>query len=70
MSHLIEDLLRLSRISRQEMEREQVDLSALVSAIVAELCEADPATDREVIIKEQVFASADRRLIQARSPRT
>jgi PAS domain S-box-containing protein len=64
MSQLIEDLLRLSRISRQDMEREEVNISAIVSSLVAEFYEAHPDEKREIIIKDQVFAAADRRLIK------
>jgi PAS domain S-box-containing protein len=64
MAHLIEDLLRLSRISRQDMERENVDMSAMATALVAEFREADPDSNREVVIKEQISAAADRRLIK------
>jgi signal transduction histidine kinase/methyl-accepting chemotaxis protein len=64
MAHLIEDLLRLSRVSRQEMERETVDMSAIVSSLVADFREVDPDGSREVIIKEKISASVDRRLIK------
>lgn len=46
MGELIDDLLRLSRIGRAQLERREVDLSALAGAIVAELRRTEP--DREV----------------------
>jgi PAS domain S-box-containing protein len=64
MAQLIDDLLRLSRISRQDMAREEVDMSAMTAALVAEFREADPDRNREVTIKQQISASADRRLIK------
>lgn len=44
MGVLIDDLLNLSRVSRQEMKRQDVDLSALVQEIVAELTPPRPTT--------------------------
>jgi PAS domain S-box-containing protein len=42
MAQLIEDLLKLSRLTRREMRRETVDLSALAQEIVAELEQREP----------------------------
>jgi len=42
MGSLIDDLLRLSRISRQEMRIAQIDLSVLVWEVVGELQAAEP----------------------------
>ncbi|HZR24771.1 MAG TPA: ATP-binding protein [Vicinamibacterales bacterium] len=49
MSLLIDDLLALSRVSRAEMKREQVDISDLAAHIVADLRRADP--DRGVVVE-------------------
>ena len=46
MGLLIDDLLKLSRVSRYDMRREQVSLSALADDIVAQLREHTP--DRNV----------------------
>jgi len=62
MTELIEDLLRLSRVTRTEFRRERVDLSALATAIVAEL--ADPKRQVEVAIVPEVTAAADPKLIR------
>src|SRR5207249_2316113 len=35
MAHLIDDLLQLSRVTRSQMRREPVDLSALAQAVVS-----------------------------------
>ncbi len=51
MGHLIDDLLRLSRVTRAEMRNERVDLSALVNRIVAELRAVEP--DRQVLVTVQ-----------------
>jgi PAS domain S-box-containing protein len=42
MGVLIDDLLRLSRLTRAKMGRKRVDLTALASSIVAELQQLDP----------------------------
>jgi signal transduction histidine kinase len=47
MGQLIDDLLRLSRVTRAEMLRQPVDLSALATSIVEELQRAEP--ERRVV---------------------
>ena len=42
MAELIDDLLNLSRLSREAMHRERVDLTALAQAVGAELSRANP----------------------------
>ena len=64
MSRLIEDLLRLSRISRQEIVRGRVGLSEIVSLLVAELQRADQERAVHVEIKEGLFAPADNGLMR------
>jgi len=64
MATLLEDLLHLSRVSRAEIKIEEVDLSAQVAAIAAELRSHEP--DREVTISIQpgIRATADPNLIR------
>ncbi len=64
MTRLIDDLLNLAKISRQELNRMKIDLSKLSSSVVSELQEADPARNVEVLIAEGLTAFADRRLIE------
>ncbi len=64
MGELIEDLLRLSRISKQDMNRMDYDLSMLISTIAAGLREADPGRKVEVAIAEGLRASVDPNLIR------
>jgi PAS domain S-box-containing protein len=64
MSRLIDDLLNLSRISRQEIQRVEVNLSELAASTVTELREAYPDRSVEVDIKEGITASVDRGLIE------
>jgi signal transduction histidine kinase len=63
MSQRMDDLLYLSRISRQEMACDKVDLSAMAANIVAELRESDPDRSVEVVIAEAIIAQADPRLM-------
>ena len=59
MSRLIEDLLNLSKLSRQEIKRTEVDLSALARSIVSGHREANPGRKVEVSIEDGVTALAD-----------
>ena len=64
MAGLIDDLLRLSRISRTTIEPREVDLSALALAVVAELRERDPARRVVVEIAGGVRGEGDERLLR------
>lgn len=64
MAQLIDGLLDLSRITRYEMYREQVDLSALALAIVAELQMMQPERQVAIDIQEGLTAEGDPRLLQ------
>jgi two-component system CheB/CheR fusion protein len=59
MNQLVEALLRLSRITRQNIERTKVDMSKAALAVVAELRHADPDRSVEVDIKEGLVSFAD-----------
>ncbi len=63
MQQLIDDLLSLSRVSRQEMVREEVDLSAMVRDHLTELTRSQPKRHVEFTVEDNVRANADRRLI-------
>jgi PAS domain S-box-containing protein len=64
MSRLIDDLLNLSRISKQEIQRTEVNLSEIAASIVTELRESHPGRSVEVDIKEGLTALADRGLME------
>jgi PAS domain S-box-containing protein len=64
MGHLIDDLLNLSRMTRSEMRRESVDLSALVNAVVEELRGTWPEHDVEVVVEEGLGANGDESLLR------
>lgn len=64
MGKLIDDLLSLSRLTRVEMRRERVDLSALAWDIATELQEREPGRDVEFVIGERLIARGDTQLLR------
>ena len=63
METLIEDLLKLSRVSRSELQRQQVNLSGMAESIAAELKKSDPQRDVKFIIESGLEARGDERLL-------
>ncbi len=63
MSELIDDLLVLARITRAELVRAPVDLSALAEAVVAALRRDHPQRPVTVTIAPDLTASGDARLL-------
>jgi len=64
MAQMVEDILSLSRISRSELQREEVDLSAMAVDILAGLQEAEPSRQVEPAIQPGLIALADPHLIR------
>lgn len=64
MSQLIDDLLQLSRVTRQEVKRRDVDVTAIAEQVVAQLREADPEREVAVSIQPGLVASADPRQVE------
>jgi len=64
MGELIDDLLRLSRVTRADFRKEQIDLSAMVALVVGELRKVQPDRAVEVVIQDKVKAFADPRLMR------
>jgi signal transduction histidine kinase/ligand-binding sensor domain-containing protein len=64
MGQLIDDLLMLSRVSRDEMKRSAVDLSALAATIADELRLAHPEQSMEFVITPGLVADGDPRLLR------
>ena len=64
MGQLIDDLLNLSRVTRSEMHRESVDLSAIAQIIATELQEAEPERQVEFQIVMGLVANGDSRLLR------
>jgi PAS domain S-box-containing protein len=64
MGALIDDLLKLSRLSRSEMHQEPVDLSMLAEEIAVELQQTQPERHAEFIIGQGLMANGDRQLLR------
>jgi PAS domain S-box-containing protein len=64
MGQLIDDLLRLSRVTRAEMEREAVDLSELARGLAEELRRGEPARVVEMVIAPGTTAVGDPKLLR------
>ena len=64
MGHLIDDMLKLSQVTRSEFRHEFVDLSSMVRAIFEKLQQNNPDRRVDVIIQEGVFVNGDPYLMQ------
>ncbi len=64
MQLLIDDLLRLSRLGREELELEDVHLTALVERVRASLKDREPDRDVSWRIEEGVWVRGDARLLR------
>jgi PAS domain S-box-containing protein len=64
MAGLIDDLLRLSRVSQIEFRRERVSLSAIATSVIADLQRGDPQRQVQVTVQSHVVAVVDPRLVR------
>ena len=64
MNQLIEDMLNLARVTKSEMHRERVDLSAMVREIIDELRRREPQRQVEVSIAPGLVVSGDAHLLR------
>lgn len=64
MAQLIDDLLKLSRLSRGELHCERVDLSDLAREIVVDLRQQQPERQVDVTIAPQLIVYGDARLLR------
>ena len=64
MGQLIDDLLDLSRMTRSEMRRESVDLSALAESFAKELKRSQPERRVEFLIEKGLLVEGDRSLLR------
>ena len=64
MGLLIDDLLKLSRVSRAEVHTELVDLSELAGEVIGELEEADRTRHVRFVAEEELYARGDVRLLK------
>lgn len=65
MADLIEAMLTLSRVTRSELHRTSLDLSALARGIAAELQQFGPERQAEWVIQDGLAADGDPRLVRA-----
>ena len=63
MGRLIDDLLKLARISRIDMNMEEINLSAIAQSIVSELKESNPERIANISIQDNMIIAGDRNLI-------
>lgn len=63
MGRIIDGLLRLSRVTRTELKKEPIDLSALAAAIAQDLRAQDPERAVEMLIANGLLATGDRALL-------
>jgi signal transduction histidine kinase len=64
MAGLIDDMLNLSRVTRCELHREKLDLSAMARLIAAELQEAEPSRRVEFVIEDGLTTVGDPQLLR------
>jgi two-component system sensor histidine kinase/response regulator len=64
MAQLIDDVLYLSRVTRAELRRQEVDLSALARAIIERLREAEPDRKMDVRIRPGLTTVGDGQLLR------
>ncbi len=64
MGRLIDDLLKLSRVTRDEMRPEKVSISTLAASVVRDLRRSEPERHIDLTIPDDLTATADRRLLE------
>ena len=64
MGQLIDDLLKLSRLSRAPLEQGDVDVSSLAASVADELRAREPTRDVKVTVEPGLRARADSRLLR------
>jgi signal transduction histidine kinase len=64
MNKLIDDLLRLSRVTRQEMELSDANLSEIAESVVKGIQAAHPDATTEFNVEKNITAPADPKLVE------
>lgn len=64
MSELIDDLLALARVGKDELRRSEVDLSALAESVGAGLQRTHPDRSVELVVSPAIQLNADPRLLR------
>ena len=65
MGQLIDDMLKLSRLTRDEMRSDRVNLTEIARLIAADLHESNPERSVEFLIAEGLTVKGDARLLRA-----
>jgi light-regulated signal transduction histidine kinase (bacteriophytochrome) len=63
MGELVEDLLRLSRVTRGEIQDQSIDVSSIAEEVVAELKKSEPR-EVDIVIAQGLQARGDLRLVR------
>ncbi|MGE5172582.1 MAG: sensor histidine kinase, partial [Betaproteobacteria bacterium] len=63
MGQLIDDLLKLSRVTRSEMNRQRVDLSVIGKDVAGRLAQSHPERPAKFVIADGLTAYGDARLL-------
>lgn len=64
MSHMIDGLLTLSRVTRSDLNRETVDLSNMAAEILREMAEAEPRRNAAFDIRPGILVQGDSALLR------
>lgn len=64
MGQLIDDMLKLSRVTKAEMKMEKVNLSEIVTTLTNEIKELNPNRKAEFIIQNDIVVSGDKNLLR------
>lgn len=64
MEQLIEDLMRLSRVNGADLRRTNINVSKMVSSIIADLQSREPDRHVETWVRDDLFAKADPQLLR------
>jgi light-regulated signal transduction histidine kinase (bacteriophytochrome) len=64
MARLIDDLIKLSRVTRNDINYDKVNFSDMAQQVVEELAKVDPTRKVKVIITQDVIAYGDRNLLR------
>lgn len=63
MGYIIDDLLRLSRISRAELKPDHINLSDLVQSNIDKMRQQDPSRQVEVEVEPEIYTTGDYSLL-------
>lgn len=63
MEELISDILKLSRVSKGDLQRKSVDLGAIARDILSDLCKTNPAREVEIDVADGIRVDADPQLL-------